>query len=601
MELLYVWIEEYNNIKRQGFNFSPKHHFHFEPNEKEGPVTGGTLTHKKINTSYPDNFFGEHISNITAIVGKNGSGKSSLIDFIVSAGYLAHNNLLETSFVFIAQHEGLLKRYSNERLRHNITTQIEEFENNDFYPTNKGSHHILYYSSALNSNEKKFVRNNTETKHVGNSYVVNVSSDYLLETAGHPSESELKKTENPKHINPSLASFRLQEKKKQIEFFSAISKIKKKDKYIPFDCPSKFFLQIMFSFPNGIEHQKGHFINQPHPSESKIDRADIEKYLYYTLLSSFYGEKEKGVTNYDGVKDAVDQRYNPQDFIEAYAAFLDSCISSTITQKGINVAEAGYSKGILYTLRFEFDITNFNKNLFRIIEHIESNPHDKNWLKHLKPFILWNDISDGETTLLSIFARIWDEHKKKDNSFTTCIFDEPDTSLHPEWQQSLVDRFKNFFSLLGEKKKYHLIITSHSPIVISDLPRENVIFLDKNASGECVVKEPKDMDRTFGANIHSLYRSSFFMNGLMGKFAEGKINDVIIFLNEVPKKIYRQKELERKRDEADFIITQIGEPLIREMLRKQFNEVFYSNKNIDERITKLEREIRMLKLKKRRK
>lgn len=82
MELLYVWIENYKNIKNQDFNFSPKHWFDFKPKEEDGKVIGGTLHHKERNTNYPDNFFGKNISNVTAIVGKNGSGKSSLLDYI---------------------------------------------------------------------------------------------------------------------------------------------------------------------------------------------------------------------------------------------------------------------------------------------------------------------------------------------------------------------------------------------------------------------------------------------------------------------------------------------------------------------------------------
>ncbi len=30
MELLYVWIENYKNINKQGFNFSPKHWFEYD-------------------------------------------------------------------------------------------------------------------------------------------------------------------------------------------------------------------------------------------------------------------------------------------------------------------------------------------------------------------------------------------------------------------------------------------------------------------------------------------------------------------------------------------------------------------------------------------
>jgi len=85
MELLYIWIEDYKNIKRQGFNFSPKHRFDFVSNELEGGnVKSGTLKHQTTNEDYPSNFFGDEITNITAIIGANGSGKSNMLEWILS-------------------------------------------------------------------------------------------------------------------------------------------------------------------------------------------------------------------------------------------------------------------------------------------------------------------------------------------------------------------------------------------------------------------------------------------------------------------------------------------------------------------------------------
>ena len=71
MELVYLWVEKYKNIKEQGFNFSPK----FECEYKDGALK----IEKKENSL--DNFFGDNI-NITAIVGENGSGKSSILELI---------------------------------------------------------------------------------------------------------------------------------------------------------------------------------------------------------------------------------------------------------------------------------------------------------------------------------------------------------------------------------------------------------------------------------------------------------------------------------------------------------------------------------------
>lgn len=74
MELLYLWIEDYKNIKNQGFNFSPEFEFTFKEETRELSV--------EKRAGLPENFFGDNIVNVTAIVGENGTGKSSLLEFI---------------------------------------------------------------------------------------------------------------------------------------------------------------------------------------------------------------------------------------------------------------------------------------------------------------------------------------------------------------------------------------------------------------------------------------------------------------------------------------------------------------------------------------
>lgn len=79
MELLYIWINKSKNkfIKGKGFNFSPQHKFSCE---FDGAKV--VLRHKSVNTIDKGFLYENNIMNVTAIVGENGSGKTSLLQYI---------------------------------------------------------------------------------------------------------------------------------------------------------------------------------------------------------------------------------------------------------------------------------------------------------------------------------------------------------------------------------------------------------------------------------------------------------------------------------------------------------------------------------------
>jgi len=95
MELVYLWVEDYKNIKEQGFNFSPRFRCHYDKENNELTI--------EENDNYIENFFGENI-NVTAIVGKNGSGKSNLLDFFIkqdkSLGIFIFLIMMKISLIF---------------------------------------------------------------------------------------------------------------------------------------------------------------------------------------------------------------------------------------------------------------------------------------------------------------------------------------------------------------------------------------------------------------------------------------------------------------------------------------------------------------------
>jgi len=97
MELVYLWVEDYKNIKKQGFNFSPNFECEFTPIYEDDKLSEKSEL-KVIPKENPlKDFFGKDI-NITAIVGENGSGKSSIFELLKMIMIFF---MLELYFLFI--------------------------------------------------------------------------------------------------------------------------------------------------------------------------------------------------------------------------------------------------------------------------------------------------------------------------------------------------------------------------------------------------------------------------------------------------------------------------------------------------------------------
>ena len=197
-------------------------------------------------------------------------------------------------------------------------------------------------------------------------------------------------------------------------------------------------------------------------------------------------------------------------------------------------------------------------------------------------------LSHGERSILLANALIYESIIENKNQEILICLDEPDLSLHPEWQKRYINELIKMFS--KQNKSLHFLITSHSPFILSDLPKENVIFLE---NGKQV-----DVDiNPFGANIHTLLSHGFFMkDGLMGEFAKSKIDDVIKYLNNDKKNTITTDK------DAQNIINIIGEPIIkRELQRMLKNKMELSNKTeidtIKDKIKLLTERLEKLELK----
>ena len=88
------------------------------------------------------------------------------------------------------------------------------------------------------------------------------------------------------------------------------------------------------------------------------------------------------------------------------------------------------------------------------------------------------DMSSGEFAILSTVLSI---SAAADNPHTLVLLDEPELSLHPNWQMTLIDNLDRALA----NQVCHMIIATHSHMLVSDLPmkRSSVTQLEKDEKG----------------------------------------------------------------------------------------------------------------------
>lgn len=100
------------------------------------------------------------------------------------------------------------------------------------------------------------------------------------------------------------------------------------------------------------------------------------------------------------------------------------------------------------------------------------------------------------------------------------ILEEIELYYHPELQQQFVKFLIDGLNQMNLEniKSIHVQVVTHSPYVLSDIPRTNVLALKKDE------QHPVTGLRTFGANIHDMLKDSFFLQGgSMGYFAQWEV------------------------------------------------------------------------------
>lgn len=200
-------------------------------------------------------------------------------------------------------------------------------------------------------------------------------------------------------------------------------------------------------------------------------------------------------------------------------------LNSNIVSKGIK--EEVYSSKGFYT-----------KGKLPIASPIDSVFHflDYKILKKIKgktepKALLLREFSDGEQQFLHTIGICL---MLKDRR-TLLLLDEPETHFNPSWRAKFI-KILNDSIYAGRLKNLpngdfnvHLlkdvILTSHSPFIISDCMPNNVIFFDRHKETELVeAKSAKEMDiKTFGMSVETILDELFNYNQSIGDWSNEEL------------------------------------------------------------------------------
>ena len=166
------------------------------------------------------------------------------------------------------------------------------------------------------------------------------------------------------------------------------------------------------------------------------------------------------------------------------------------------------------------------------------------------------------------------------------MLDEVELYFHPEYQRVFISKLIQYLKNCRFKsiEWYNILIVTHSPFILSDIPRDNIVFLDDGRQ-----RGDTENLNTFGANIHDLLRHSFFLEkGLMGEFAKEKIKKIADILAD------EKLTSESIQKELQYLISMIGEPLIKDRLQNMYNEKYEEIHELYRELDRIQQKINSL-------
>ena len=643
---------------------------------KEGEIT--KIEYKPEN-AVPNDLFGKNI-NISAIVGKNGSGKSALVELFVAclnqfslffktqgelltdAGLIdvkSHNEkLIECEIFYIYNNSFFaltIKKNIFNRL-YDLTKKVNIDENkflNFFYTIIVNYSIYSFNTSVLTRDEDNFLNSSEswldELFHKNDSYQIPIvinpkreETDFYKGMIDMNNEQELLNQrlllnlltykKEKEHLklgdNRNAVSISIILKEQNGDLIQNVRLWEKniKDFYEPKKGTIKndFWNKEIFKFNEGIEigrnaifHDSGKLLTATlekfNINENKIKYIEnCYKYIIYKIFSicqkypffksTFLIDKLEIINNNETILSlTIDYRK----FLEFISKVENRSHITNKLMQVINYLKFYDKIWKDYEEESEINILKLAKKLNYFIDKdhplIEMLPppifHNRVLTEELidhpkiKNRIFIEDLSSGEQQLIhSVSSILYHlnnlESVKKNNEIVkykniNLIFDEIELYFHPEFQRKLVKYLLDgIINLKHKELNINILFITHSPFILSDIPKQNVLFLEVDEKTKKAKPSLYKGDNTFGENIHQILTGGFFISDTKGAFVSSKIKEFLKVYNRLIKTDKKSPTFtkykcyfNKKNNYFIDLINLIGEDYVRNILKNHLVEL----------------------------
>lgn len=157
----------------------------------------------------------------------------------------------------------------------------------------------------------------------------------------------------------------------------------------------------------------------------------------------------------------------------------------------------------------------------------------------------------------------WEVIKYK---YVNVIFDEVELYFHPEMQRSFMGllhqalqnaKFRNLRGI-------NIILATHSPFILSDIPHSNVLCLGENAH---------EVEGTLGANIIELLGNSFFLSSVIGKVATRELIKLVSLYQRAKDGEDVKTDFGKHKMEFQYLLKYLADPYLKSLAHRRYEEL----------------------------